>query len=54
MDTKTRILGGLFGVACGDALGITLENMDKEEIHKYGYLKEIVGGGVFDLKPGCT
>ncbi|EJP6473434.1 ADP-ribosylglycohydrolase family protein [Clostridium sp. FAM 1755] len=54
MDTKTRILGGLFGVACGDALGITLENTDKEEINNYGYLKEIVGGGVFDLKPGCT
>ncbi len=54
MDTKTRILGGLFGVACGDALGMTLENMDKEEINNYGYLKEIVGGGVFDLKPGST
>ncbi|MDU6878483.1 ADP-ribosylglycohydrolase family protein [Clostridium tepidum] len=54
MDTKTKILGGLFGVACGDALGITLENMDKEEINNYGYLKEIVGGGIFDLKPGTT
>ncbi|EJO5348557.1 ADP-ribosylglycohydrolase family protein [Clostridium botulinum] len=54
MDTRTRILGGLFGVACGDALGITLENISKEEFGKYGYLKEIVGGGFFDLKPGCT
>lgn len=54
MDTRTRILGGLLGVACGEALGLTLENLNKEEINKYGYLKEIVGGGVFDLKPGCT
>lgn len=52
MDEKDKILGGLFGLACGDALGATLENQNKEEDNQYGYLKEIVGGGIFDLKPG--
>lgn len=32
MDKYERILGGLFGVACGDALGGTLEFMTKDEI----------------------
>jgi ADP-ribosylglycohydrolase len=53
MDRYERMLGGLFGVACGDALGGTLEFMSKDEINrKYGYLKEIIGGGCWDLKPG--
>lgn len=29
VDRYERILGGLFGVACGDALGGTLEFMSK-------------------------
>jgi len=53
MDRFERILGGLFGVACGDALGGMLEFMSKKEIErKYGYLKDIIGGGCWDLKPG--
>ncbi|MBZ4647554.1 MAG: ADP-ribosylglycohydrolase [Clostridia bacterium] len=56
MDRYERILGGLFGVACGDALGRTLEFMSKDEIErKYGYLKDIkdiIGGGCWDLAPG--
>ena len=53
MDRYERILGGLFGVACGDALGGTLEFMSKDEIErKYGYLKDIIGGGCWDLEPG--
>lgn len=53
MDRYNRILGGLFGVACGDALGGTLEFMEKDEVEeKYGYLKDIIGGGCWDLKPG--
>jgi ADP-ribosyl-[dinitrogen reductase] hydrolase len=32
MDRYERILGGLFGVACGDALGGTLEFMSKDWI----------------------
>jgi len=53
MDRCERILGGLFGVACGDALGGTLEFMSSEEIEReYGYLKDIVGGGCWNLMPG--
>jgi ADP-ribosyl-[dinitrogen reductase] hydrolase len=48
-----KVLGGLFGVACGDALGATLEFSSVEDgFNKYGYLKDIVGGGPFDVKPG--
>lgn len=53
MDNIDRILGGLFGVACGDALGGTLEFIPKEEGEKlYGYHREITGGGVMKLKEG--
>jgi ADP-ribosyl-[dinitrogen reductase] hydrolase len=53
MNRYERILGGLFGVACGDALGGTLEFMLKDEIKKeYGYLKDIIGGCCWDLAPG--
>ena len=53
MDRYERLLGGLFGVACGDALGGTLEFMSKDEIkRKYGYLKDIIGGGCWNLQPG--
>jgi len=53
MDRIERIKGALFGVACGDALGGTLEFTSKSEgIRIYGYHKEIIGGGVMHLKPG--
>lgn len=53
MDRYEIILGGPFEVACGDALGGTLEFMSKDEIkRKYGYLKDIIGGGCWALKPG--
>ena len=53
MDRYERILGGLFGVACGDALGGTLEFMSKDEIKReYGYLRDIIGGGCWNLQPG--
>lgn len=48
-----RIKGGLYGVAVGDALGGTTEFMTAREINaKYGYLTEIIGGGVWQLEPG--
>ncbi|RUS43334.1 ADP-ribosyl-[dinitrogen reductase] hydrolase [Cohnella sp. AR92] len=48
-----RIKGGLYGVAVGDALGGTTEFMSALEIrYQYGYLKEIIGGGVWQLEPG--
>ena len=51
-----RIKGALFGLAAGDALGATLEFMNREEIHqKYGVLKDLTGGGWLNLEPGeCT
>jgi len=53
MDRYERILGGLFGVACGDALGGALEFMPRDEIkRKYGYIKDIIGGGYWGLVPG--
>ena len=41
-----RIQGALYGVAIGDALGLTVEGMTAQEIQNtYGQLREIVGGG---------
>ena len=48
-----QIKGGLFGVAIGDALGGTTEFMSEREIkNKYGQLTDIIGGGIWHLKPG--
>jgi len=53
MDRLERVLGGLFGVACGDALGGTLEfTPEYIGVEKYGYHKDIIGGGKMHLKPG--
>ncbi|WP_123052892.1 ADP-ribosylglycohydrolase family protein [Clostridium sp. JN-1] len=53
MKRMDRILGGLYGLACGDALGGTLEFLSKKEgREEYGYIKDIVGGGVWNLRPG--
>lgn len=49
----SKIKGGLYGVAVGDALGGTTEFMSQREIKaQYGYLREIIGGGVWRLAPG--
>lgn len=53
MGKDSRILGGLFGVACGDALGGTLEFLTQDDGKmKYGYLKDIIGGGCWELDAG--
>ncbi|MEK3725376.1 ADP-ribosylglycohydrolase family protein [Paenibacillus sp. FSL H8-0034] len=53
MDVFNRIKGGLYGVAIGDALGGTTEFMTSKEVKaKYGYLTEIIGGGVWELEKG--
>lgn len=53
MSLANRIKGGLFGVAVGDALGGTTELMTRNEIRdRYGVLTDMVGGGVWNLRPG--
>ena len=54
MNQVDKIRGCIFGVACGDALGVSLEFMDPLEIERYypGGLKEIVGGGWMHLREG--
>lgn len=53
MNNNISFKGVLFGVAVGDALGATLEFVPKNKIRqKYGELREIIGGGWLNLKPG--
>ena len=48
-----KVLGSLLGFAIGDAMGATTEFMSQGEIHrKYGEVKDIIGGGWLNLKPG--
>lgn len=48
-----RALGAYLGLACGDALGATVEFMTPREIQsQYGIHKEISGGGWLRLAPG--
>ena len=46
---EDRILGCLLGLAVGDALGTTVEFQPRDSFPE---VTDIVGGGVFDLKPG--
>ncbi len=51
--TQEQFAGCMLGLACGDALGATLEFLSREEIHaRYGQLRDIVGGGWLRLAPG--
>ena len=53
MPVEAAIVGGLLGVAAGDALGTTVEHMAPEEIRRrFGVHREIVGGGPFGRRPG--
>lgn len=48
-----RFEGCLVGLACGDALGATLEFLSRDEIgSRYGQLRDIIGGGWLHLHPG--
>jgi len=46
----TRFLGCLLGLATGDALGTTLEFRQPDTFEP---IEDMVGGGPFDLLPGC-
>lgn len=47
MKINKRILGGLFGVAVGDALGVPVEFVSREDLRKAGYQCE----GLWHLLP---
>lgn len=50
---RSRALGAYLGLACGDALGATVEFLTKGEIaQQHGVHKHIKGGGWLKLKPG--
>ncbi len=50
---RDRFRGCLVGLAVGDALGATVENLRREEIRaRFGLHTEMVGGGWLDLEPG--
>lgn len=50
---RNKVLGSLLGFAIGDAMGATTEFMSQREIYrKYGEVKDIIGGGWLNLKPG--
>lgn len=52
-NLENKISGAIYGFAIGDAMGGTTEFMHPHEIKaKYGTVKEIIGGGWLDLKPG--
>lgn len=48
-----RALGAYLGLACGDALGATVEFMSPKRIQRhYGVHRDIIGGGWLALAPG--
>ena len=46
---KDRYRGSLLGLACGDAVGTTLEFKRRGS---FAPITDMVGGGPFNLKPG--
>jgi len=49
MDLESRYRGCLIGLACGDAVGTTLEFSPRGSFEP---ITDMVGGGPFNLKPG--
>lgn len=49
MHAQDRYRGALIGLACGDAIGTSVEFMSRGTFPE---LVDMVGGGPFDLKPG--
>jgi ADP-ribosyl-[dinitrogen reductase] hydrolase len=49
MDEQDRFRGCLLGLACGDAVGTTAEFCARG---KFTPVADMVGGGVFELRPG--
>lgn len=52
-NKRNKIAGAIYGFAIGDAMGATTEFMNKKKIkRRYGKVKNIIGGGWLNLKPG--
>jgi ADP-ribosyl-[dinitrogen reductase] hydrolase len=50
---RDRYRGCLLGLAAGDALGAPVEFINRDEIAlRYGVVREMLGGGWLDTKPG--
>ncbi len=49
MNRNDRIAGCLIGLACGDAVGATLEFQDRGTFEP---ISDMIGGGPFNLRPG--
>lgn len=49
MATQDRYRGSVFGLACGDAIGTTVEFQPRGTFPE---LADMIGGGPFDLKRG--
>lgn len=50
---QSKIKGALYGFAIGDAMGATTEFMEEMQIKlKYDEVRDIIGGGWLNLKPG--
>lgn len=50
---RDRYRGCLLGLAAGDALGAPVEFINRDEIAlRYGLVREMLGGGWLDTKPG--
>lgn len=49
MNLRSRFRGALLGLACGDALGTTVEAQPRGS---FPPVTDMVGGGPFDLQPG--
>lgn len=51
--TRERSIGTLLGAAVGDALGAPVEFSTAQEIaSRYGTVREMLGGGLYNWKPG--
>jgi ADP-ribosyl-[dinitrogen reductase] hydrolase len=52
-ELRDRYRGCLLGLAVGDALGAPVEFINRDEISlRYGVVREMLGGGWLDTKPG--
>ena len=55
LTTRDRFRGALLGLAVGEAMGTPAEFLTADQIvEKYGFITEMIGGGIYDVAPGET